>query len=373
MKRLRFKKEFINAEHAIELIPDNFKVNDLEFELTDGKNTFKIKWVGNNVDGKGILLSTNEKALTDPDLGKSALENNVEAKEIPLDQDLQKKSISTSVFPNSKEESSTKNEKNNNQKNEPILNEVSPKSTNSLLIVGVVSSLLIISVFFYIFWIKPYLRDKNAQRLYSYVGSLVFRSSPVAGVENNSIDNIGYGSELIVYTNTGDWVNCKFNDVEGYASNKYLLSKQDFYLLNSIFGDQTSREVIGTAKCRKALLDYYKSTNIIGIIDDRIQTEVYGAIQNKDKWVIYTKPKDIKPNSVIFPRAINKTSKYTDFGCIIKNVDTGKRKFLFFTFNEFEEPTLVAEQEAPDFGDVISVKINFVNDINYLEVKYSEN
>ena len=120
-------------------------------------------------------------------------------------------------------------------------------------------------------------------------------------------------------------------------------------------------------------MEYYKKNNLIGIVDDRIQIEVYGEVQNMEKWVIYSKPKNIKPNTVIYPRAINKSSKYTDFGCIITNTNTGKRKFLFFTFNEFEEPTLVAEQDAPDAGGIISVRINNVNDINYMEVKYSEN
>ncbi|MBM3454671.1 MAG: hypothetical protein FJX80_05940 [Bacteroidetes bacterium] len=239
--------------------------------------------------------------------------------------------------------------------------------------IAIVSSLLIISTCFYFLWLKPYLRDKNAERLYSFVGSLVFRSTPVAGIENNSIGNIKYGSELIVYSNLGDWVNCKFNGEEGYASNKFLLNKQDFYLLNSIFGDQTSREVIETAKCRKALLDYYKTNNIFGLLDEQIQNEVYGAVQNKENWVIYTKPKNIKPNTVIYPRVMNKNSKYTDFGCVIRNVSTGKRKFLFFTFNDYEEATLVTEQDAPDSGDVISVKIVIENGIKYVQVNYTSN
>jgi hypothetical protein len=298
-------------------------------------------------------------------------ESEEQYKRKPFSIDLEKKALPTDAPQKRTEESTNINHPLKNPV-EIALNENEVKNKN-LPLIGIASSLLIVSICFYFFWLKPYLRDKNAERLYSYVGSLVFRSTPVPGVDNNTIGNIKYGSELIVYSNTGEWVNCKFNGEEGYASNRFLLNKQDFYLLNSIFGDQTSREVIETAKCRKALLDYYKTNNIFGILDEQIQTEVYGAVQNKENWVINAKPKNVKPNTVIYPRVVNKYSKYTDFGCVIRNVTTGKRKFLFFTFNDYEEATLVAEQEAPDSGDVVSVKILQEDEIKYLQVKYTSN
>jgi len=44
MKRLNFKNEFTSEEQMKELIPENYKVNDNVFLMTDGNQTFKVRW-----------------------------------------------------------------------------------------------------------------------------------------------------------------------------------------------------------------------------------------------------------------------------------------------------------------------------------------
>ena len=44
MKRLNFKKEFTSEEQMKELIPENYKVNDNVFLMTDGNQTYKVRW-----------------------------------------------------------------------------------------------------------------------------------------------------------------------------------------------------------------------------------------------------------------------------------------------------------------------------------------
>jgi hypothetical protein len=247
---------------------------------------------------------------------------------------------------------------------------VQSKKSNQMLYITAASFVLIIGLLFYFLGLKPFLRDKNAPRMYSYVNSLVFRSSPMSGVDYNILDNIKFGSELIVYSNTGEWVNCKYNGTEGYASNKFLLNKEEFFILNSIFADQNSREIIETAKCRKAILDYFKSNHIIGNLNNEIQKELWGEPKNNDQWVIYAKPKNVKPNTVIYPRALSKTSKFTDFGFLITNLANGKRKFILYTFSENEEPIFVAEQDAPENGDLNKITSKYINGQQYIYVNY---
>jgi hypothetical protein len=140
--------------------------------------------------------------------------------------------------------------------------------------------------------------------------------------------------------------------------------------LNSVFADQNSREVIETAKCRKAIIDYFKANNIIGNLNPEIQKEIWGAPKNSDQWVISAKSKNVKPNTVIYPRVMSKTSKFTDFGFIITNLNSGKRKFILYTFSENEEPIFVTEQEAPENGDINKVTSEFINGQQYIYVSY---
>ncbi len=44
MKRLNFKNEFTSIEEVKELIPENYKVDDHTFLMTDGNQTYKFRW-----------------------------------------------------------------------------------------------------------------------------------------------------------------------------------------------------------------------------------------------------------------------------------------------------------------------------------------
>lgn len=63
MKRLKFKKDFDGVGNALKLIPEAFKVDNKMFEMTDGKETYKIKWEGTINEGKAVVLEANSKGF----------------------------------------------------------------------------------------------------------------------------------------------------------------------------------------------------------------------------------------------------------------------------------------------------------------------
>jgi len=241
--------------------------------------------------------------------------------------------------------------------------------------VVITSFLLIISVGGFIgyqFFYKPWLKDKNAPRYYTFANDAIFRSSQVAQVDYNKIMTLAYGTELITYDYGAEWAYGKVGEKEGYVATKLTLDKKDFYIINSIWGDTESKSAIETIKCRKALLKYFKEKNLIGKMDTSLQREIFGFAQTmKEVWQVFTKGKDIKPNTVFYPKIYNPTSKFTDFAVIIKNITTNKRKILMFTFTDTEEPILFHEADAPDFGDIVSIKKIKKKGIESIEIKYS--
>jgi len=259
------------------------------------------------------------------------------------------------------------------------VNDASSPTSFPLKHVIVASLLLIamISVLFYIFWFKPYLLDKNAKRYYSFVDNLILRSSQIAGVDLNFLQKLNYGAELLVYTENPEnveWAYVKANEKKGYVSTQFILNKRDFYELNGIFGDVESKEVISTSKCRKALLLYFQdsiSRKILGKIDPQIQQEIYGRLNNNEIWQVFSKSKELTPNTIAFPRYTNPNSKFTDFACIIKNIATKKRKFLLFSFSDTGIPNLFYEADAPDVGDIISIKRSFNSGNTLPLIKYT--
>jgi hypothetical protein len=224
----------------------------------------------------------------------------------------------------------------------------------------------------YIFYLKPKWRDEAAPRYYVFAQNVTLRSSPIAGVDHNKLESLNYGAELITYDKGVEWYNVKSNGKEGYISAAYALDSADFYLLNSIFGDTESKGAIESSKCRKALLNYFKNKNYVGKMDDALQRQLWGSVDpSKEIWQVFSKFKDIKPNSFIYPRIVNSRSKFTDFGVIIKNPTSGNRKFLLFSFNDEEIPYLVNEQDAPQFGDIKDIRKFVKGGKIVYEVKYT--
>lgn len=76
MKRITFKKEFEGSNttqkigHALTLIPEGYRTNNKEFELSDGNVTCKIRWEGSLTEGKAVVLTSANKSLISEDMNR---------------------------------------------------------------------------------------------------------------------------------------------------------------------------------------------------------------------------------------------------------------------------------------------------------------
>ncbi len=70
MKRLKFKKEFNGVGNALQMIPESYRVDNKVFEMTDGNETYKIRWEGNLNEGKAIVLLASDKTMVNEDMQK---------------------------------------------------------------------------------------------------------------------------------------------------------------------------------------------------------------------------------------------------------------------------------------------------------------
>jgi hypothetical protein len=259
-----------------------------------------------------------------------------------------------------KQEPEQRNEhEQNQQQNTHASHEEEPLKKSKTPILLVVAGVLLVVVLGYFFWGKDYLRDKNAPRMYSFARSLALRSSPAGGGDYNMISDIPYGSEILVYDNGTEWVSCKVNGMEGYASPKYMLNKMDFQELNAILADEDTRTAVTQTRFKKALISYFRDHNYIGKMDEIIQTELYGALSTKEVWQLIAKPEKNISNTVYFCKQSKQNSKFNDFACIIKNLATSQRKILMFSFDENETPKLEGEAEAPLEGAIATINYSY--------------
>jgi hypothetical protein len=80
MKRLKFNKngdkpfQGVNLTqklgHALTLIPENYRVNNKEFEMTDGSVSCRLRWEGSLNEGKAVILMASDKQMVNEDMQK---------------------------------------------------------------------------------------------------------------------------------------------------------------------------------------------------------------------------------------------------------------------------------------------------------------
>ena len=68
MKRLKFKKEFNGVGNALKLIPESYRVDSKVFEMTDGNESYKIRWEGSLTEGKAVILMAADKKMVNEDI-----------------------------------------------------------------------------------------------------------------------------------------------------------------------------------------------------------------------------------------------------------------------------------------------------------------
>ena len=129
-------------------------------------------------------------------------------------------------------------------------------SKNTLIAIIVAVAVVLIGVGGYFYYDKVYLPekiDRESPRRYTVANAVVLRSSKSSGADYNKIGSLPYGTELITYEDDGEWIKVKVNSPdadgkrqEGYVSSSLTMSKEDFFLMNSVFGDADSKENVST-------------------------------------------------------------------------------------------------------------------------------
>lgn len=70
MKRVKYKKELPSLNESLKLIPNEVKVDNEVFEMTDGNKSYKVRWEGSLEEGQAVPLTAENKELVNEDISK---------------------------------------------------------------------------------------------------------------------------------------------------------------------------------------------------------------------------------------------------------------------------------------------------------------
>ena len=248
------------------------------------------------------------------------------------------------------------------------------------------------SVGFWFYHTNVYLpekRDAEAPRYYVMAQNINMRSSPEFEADYNKIGTFPYGTEIIVYDSVKTGLKpylygkyaprdakgkvIKEKVVEGYLAYDYMATKADFFMLNSIFGNDDARKMLSESRYKKALLDYFKKNHYKGNISRDKMIE-YGINPNATQsWQVFCRHEKATSNNVYRSRKYKKDSKYPDLAVIIKNINGYERRLLYFVFDDDETFRLLLQQPAPYSGYMKDRTLKLKNADNggyYVEVEY---
>lgn len=250
-----------------------------------------------------------------------------------------------------------------------------PPGCGKYLGYGILLALIAIGIYYGL----PLLNSGTAY--YNISSSANIRSTPNKSSTGNAIAELKYGEVFKSSKSVSDgsgtiWYKSNSWFTDEYVSSKLMVNEKDFYLLESIFGDEITKNTILTFKPRKALIDYYKRQDpeykFFGKIDDITYKKVYGKPKDfTGEWQVFCYDfVDRVPNSIIYPRAFNSKSNFTDFGFIVTNISANIKRFVLYTFDDItEEPIYVGEADATGHNLVNGVKVrdNGTLDVNYAD------
>ena len=120
-----------------------------------------------------------------------------------------------------------------------------------------------------------------AESAYVFADKLVLRSSKEAGSTTNQRAVLAYGTEVGVESDSAGWSQVRANGRSGYVASDYLLSAEDFRLLDGVFADKASREVVNDTKARLALLDFLKRKNL-ATDGGKVRLKAFGEEDERD-------------------------------------------------------------------------------------------
>jgi len=223
------------------------------------------------------------------------------------------------------------------------INKQTSQKNRKIIIVSLSLFIIIFSTFSYYQFYLPYMKDKNAMRKYVVANNYNLRSTMSSASRANIIDEIPYGTEIIVYSMDEDWAIVKANGKEGYMGKPYmyLIDKKDFYEIDGLFGNKEARELLKSSKDKKAVRNYLINNSFSSKIPDKIQKELYGKINNSDVWQFFALTKDANYNTIAHGKYLG-----TNSGClaiVITKISNENKRLLIFSFNEDEIDSLIYE------------------------------
>lgn len=174
----------------------------------------------------------------------------------------------------------------------------------------------------------------SADDRYVVAERVFLRSSPSAANNSNIITKFPYGTQLHLIGESNGWIEVKEpqSGKKGYVAGNYVMDRNDFNHLDSIWGSRDIIDEINITRYRRALVNLYHE------LQQQTGHSYFLLKGPAENWM----EKNIQDDANYFP----------EFAVIVKDVVAGQRIAAIYGFASDETPILRHLEEAPDNGGI---------------------
>ncbi len=143
-----------------------------------------------------------------------------------------------------------------------------------------------------------------------------------------------YGTEVTVHEIfKNSWAEVSVGDVKGYMSLEFLVSPEQFYLIDGMYGNDNAKKYIKKTKYRKAIASYLQKAGYITNISKKTQEKLYNNDKKREVWQLFAENNNLKYNTFCYGDFNG--DNINDAAYIIKNINTGERKLIILDLKSY--------------------------------------
>jgi hypothetical protein len=141
-----------------------------------------------------------------------------------------------------------------------------------------------------------------------------------------------YGTEVKVHEIFENrWAEVTVEDIRGYMAVEYLVSPEQFYLIDGMYGNDYAKDAVRKTKYRKAIASYLSENRYATDIPKKIQNQLYGASEKRERWQFFAESPAAKFNTYCYGDFDGDGNE--DAAYILKNIDTGESRLIVLDLN----------------------------------------
>ncbi len=148
-----------------------------------------------------------------------------------------------------------------------------------------------------------------------------------------TIGQYGYGTEVKVYETHKDWAEVSVEDIKGYMAMEYLVTPEQFYLINGVYGNDEAKKALPKTQYRKAVASYLSDNGFTTNISKSIKAKLYGSSDNREERLLFVEPGNPWFNSYAYGDFNGDKSE--DAAYIFTNPKNGKRFLVILELSNY--------------------------------------